>query len=55
MNDSTPLLIDELRLELEGDTKKEVISIKDTMMTGFIALHLLLLLVFTVSYLLLND
>lgn len=45
-------LIDELRLDWK-ETKKEVISIKDTMIQGFIALIVAIIGVY-VSYLLLN-
>ena len=45
-------LIDELRLDWK-ETKKEVISIKDTMIQGFIALIVAIVGVY-VSYLLLN-
>jgi len=45
-------LIDELRLDWK-ETKKEVISIKDTMIQGFIALIVAVIGVY-VSYLLLN-
>ena len=45
-------LIDGLRLDLK-ETKKEVISIKDTMIQGFIALIVAIIGVY-VSYLLLN-
>lgn len=46
------VLIDELRLDWK-ETKKEVISIKDTMIQGFIALIVAIVGVY-VSYLLLN-
>jgi len=46
------VLIDELRLDWK-ETKKEVISIKDTMIQGFIALIVAVIGVY-VSYLLLN-
>lgn len=45
-------LIDELRLDWK-ETKKEIISIKDTMIQGFIALIVAIVGVY-VSYLLLN-
>jgi len=45
-------LIDELRLDWK-ETKKEVISIKDTMIQGFIALIVAVIGVY-ISYLLLN-
>lgn len=45
-------LIDELRLDWK-ETKKEVISIKDTMIQGFIALIVAVIGVY-VSYILLN-
>ena len=45
-------LIDELRLDWK-ETKKEIISIKDTMIQGFIALIVAIIGVY-VSYLLLN-
>ena len=45
-------LIDELRLDWK-ETKKEIISIKDTMIQGFIALIVAVIGVY-VSYLLLN-
>ena len=46
------VLIDELRLDWK-ETKKEIISIKDTMIQGFIALIVAIVGVY-VSYLLLN-